>query len=127
MDPGPPKHSALHAGLAPLLGASIFWALTLAVCPELHEWVHPDADHEDHDCAVTLIGSGGIDFAPIDLLDVGKPASWALVDVLQLRSQVLDPAQTERLIPGRGPPEDPYSQVELPSHSRARCLARSRA
>jgi hypothetical protein len=106
MDPGPRKHSAFYAGLAPLLLASIFWALTLTVCPELHEWIHPDADHEDHDCAVTLIASGGIDFAAIDLLDVGKPTYWALVDVLRLRPQVFVSSQTERLIPGRGPPED---------------------
>jgi hypothetical protein len=103
MDLGPRKHSALYAGLTPLLVASIFWALTLTVCPELHEWVHPDADHEDHDCAVTLIASGGIDFAAMDL-DVGKPGYWAFVDVLQLLSQVVVSVQTERLIPGRGPP-----------------------
>jgi hypothetical protein len=105
MDLRPRKHSILQAGLTPLLVMSIFWALTLAVCPELHEWVHPDADHEDHDCAVTLFANAGIDFAPIDLLDVGKLAYRALVEVLQLYSQVLVSAQTGRLIPGRGPPE----------------------
>jgi hypothetical protein len=106
MDLRPRKRSAFYAGLTPLLAVSIFWALTLTVCPELHEWVHPDADHDDHDCAVTLFASGGIDFAAIDLVDVGKPAYRTLVDVLQLDSQVLVSAHTERLIPGRGPPEN---------------------
>jgi len=104
MDQRPRKHSVVHVGLTPLLIASIFWALTLTVCPELHEWVHPDADHEDHDCAATLFASGGIHFAVIDLLDVGKPSHWLFVDVLHLCSQVLLSPQTERLIPGRGPP-----------------------
>jgi hypothetical protein len=85
--------------------ASIFWALTLTVCPQLHEWLHPDADHEDHDCAVTLFASGGIHLAAIDRLDIGRPAYWSFVDILQLRPQVLVSTQTERLIPGRGPPE----------------------
>jgi hypothetical protein len=105
MDLRPRKHFAFYAGLMPLLAVSIFWALTLTVCPELHEWVHPDADHEDHDCAVTLFANGGIDFAAIDPVDIGKPAYRALVDVLRLDSQVLVSTQTERLIPGRGPPE----------------------
>ena len=94
----------VHVGLMPLLVVSILWALTLTVCPELHEWVHPDADHKDHDCAVTLFSNGGIHFAAIDLLDFGKPSHRAFVDVLHLRSQVLVSTQTERLIPGRGPP-----------------------
>ncbi|HEX3446059.1 MAG TPA: hypothetical protein VHS80_15180, partial [Chthoniobacterales bacterium] len=98
MDPRSTKHSALHAGVMPLLVASIFWALTLTVCPQLHEWLHPDADHEDHDCAVTLFASGGIHFVDIDLVDVRRHANWAFVDVHQLRPQVLVSAQTERLV-----------------------------
>jgi hypothetical protein len=104
MDPRPAKHSVVYVGLIPLLMVSIVWALTLAVCPELHEWVHPDAGHEDHDCAVTLFSNGGVHLTATDLFDVGKPARWLLVDVLHFHSQVLIAAQTDRLIPGRGPP-----------------------
>jgi len=43
-----------------ILVVAIFWALTLSVSPQLHEWIHPDADHEDHDCAVTLFLGGGL-------------------------------------------------------------------
>jgi hypothetical protein len=104
MDPRLRKYSVVHAGLMPLLVVSIFWALTLTVCPQLHEWLHPDANHEDHDCAVTLFASGGIYFVVIDLLDVGKRSYRPFVDVLHLYSQVLVSAQTERLFPSRGPP-----------------------
>ena len=101
MNPRPAKHSVVYVGLMPLLVVSIFWALTLTVCPELHEWVHPDAGHEDHDCAVTLFSNGGIHFAATDLFDVGKPAQWLVVRVLHFRSQVIVAAQTDRLRPSR--------------------------
>jgi hypothetical protein len=44
-----------------LLVLAVFWALTLTVSPQLHELIHPDADHEDHDCAVTLFLGGGLE------------------------------------------------------------------
>jgi hypothetical protein len=34
--------------------------LTLSFSPQLHEFIHPDAEHEDHDCAVTLFLGGGV-------------------------------------------------------------------
>jgi hypothetical protein len=43
-----------------LLVVAVLWALTLTVSPQLHELIHPDADHEDHDCAVTLFLGGGL-------------------------------------------------------------------
>src|ERR1700740_2436707 len=46
------------------LVVAIFWALTLTVSPQLHELIHPDADHEDHDCAVTLFLGGGLVHSP---------------------------------------------------------------
>jgi hypothetical protein len=47
------------------LVVAIFWALTLTVSPQLHELIHPDADHEDHDCAVTLFLGGGLVHSPL--------------------------------------------------------------
>lgn len=104
MDPRPNKHSAAHFSLMPLLIGSIIWALALAVCPELHEWIHPDAHHGDHDCAVTLFSNSGVDFTAIDLAEVGKLSRWLFVGVFHLHSQVLDSTQAERLFPVRGPP-----------------------
>jgi hypothetical protein len=48
-----------------VLVVAIFWALTLTVSPQLHELIHSDADHEDHDCAVTLFLGGGLDHSPL--------------------------------------------------------------
>jgi hypothetical protein len=48
-----------------VLVVAIFWALTLTVSPQLHELIHPDADHEDHDCAVTLFLGGGLAHSPL--------------------------------------------------------------
>jgi hypothetical protein len=48
-----------------LLVVAVLWALTLSVSPQLHELVHPDADHEDHDCAVTLFLGGGLLHSPV--------------------------------------------------------------
>ena len=48
-----------------VLVVATFWALTLTVSPQLHELIHPDADHEDHDCAVTLFLGGGLVHSPL--------------------------------------------------------------
>lgn len=48
-----------------VLVIAILWAVTLTVSPQLHELVHPDADHEDHDCAVTLFLGGGLEHSPL--------------------------------------------------------------
>jgi hypothetical protein len=53
------RHVSLAAtALVVLLG--LFWARTLAASPDLHERVHPDADHEDQDCAAILFLSGAV-------------------------------------------------------------------
>jgi hypothetical protein len=91
-------------GCMGLLILSVFWALSLAVCPELHEWVHPDADHQDHDCAVTLFSSGGLHFLAADLVCSAKPTDQPLIRIIGLLSQVARSAQAERLWSGRGPP-----------------------
>jgi hypothetical protein len=52
-----PKTRLAVCALALIL--AMLWLLTLAASPRLHELVHPDADHEDHDCAVTVFLSGG--------------------------------------------------------------------
>jgi hypothetical protein len=40
------------------LFAAFAWTLLVSVSPQLHEYIHDDANHSDHVCAVTLIGSG---------------------------------------------------------------------
>lgn len=52
----------LRQFLAAVLAAHLLAIVALAVCPTLHDWLHPDAKGDDgHACAVTLFlhGSGG--------------------------------------------------------------------
>jgi hypothetical protein len=39
----------------------------------LHEWLHPDAGHEDHECAVTLFHSGNVEVHAAVLQSLGPP------------------------------------------------------
>jgi hypothetical protein len=48
------------AGTALAVLLAMFWALTLAASPDLHERVHPDANHEEHDCGAMLFLSGAV-------------------------------------------------------------------
>jgi hypothetical protein len=98
------SHRLMRFGLIGWFVLSIFWALSLAVCPALHEWVHPDADHQDHDCAVTLFSSGGLHFLAADLVYSSKPSHQPLIDVIGLVSQVTSLTHVERLLSARGPP-----------------------
>jgi len=45
-----------------LIGAFLF-ATALSASPQLHERIHPDANHTQHECAVTLIAAGNYDHA----------------------------------------------------------------
>ncbi len=88
----------LAAGAAVLL----LTLCVLAASPQLHRWLHPDAEHSDHECAVTLFHHGvtqavvGVALAVMPLLLVARvalvPAGPDLV------------APHYRLIPGRAPP-----------------------
>jgi hypothetical protein len=40
------------------LGLHLLVICAAAASPALHEWMHADADHADHDCAITLFASG---------------------------------------------------------------------
>jgi hypothetical protein len=93
-----------RVGLAWVLVLAVLWALSLAVSPQLHEWIHPDADHEDHDCAVTLFSSGGINIFVVDLASIASRSDRPFIDVIRLSSQVAYSAQSACLLYSRGPP-----------------------
>lgn len=48
--------------------SAFFLALTLAVCPQLHERVHPDSGSAQHECAVTLISAGNAEQATVPVI-----------------------------------------------------------
>ena len=50
------------------------WATVLAVCPSLHELIHPDADDEHHDCAVTSFLAGQVEQPAVEPILIIGPA-----------------------------------------------------
>ena len=44
--------------------AHLLIVVALAASPQLHRLLHQDADHSDHECAVTVMVSGGSDGSP---------------------------------------------------------------
>jgi hypothetical protein len=44
--------------------AAFVWAIALSASPQLHQFVHADANRVEHSCAVTAIASGNCDQAP---------------------------------------------------------------
>jgi hypothetical protein len=87
-----------------LLIVAIFWVLTLTVSPQLHELIHPDADHEDHDCAVTLFLGGGLVHSPLLPSLVAGPLFTFLRHTPNLPSEILTALFGGQQISERGPP-----------------------
>ena len=54
-----------------LLIANLLVAVALTASPKLHELLHHDADHGEHQCVVTVMLSGGSDDSPSQVFDVG--------------------------------------------------------
>jgi hypothetical protein len=86
-------------------GALIFGVLfcgALAVNPRLHRLIHPDADNDHHQCAITIFAHGKVDLSDgnpaivIPILHV-FPSAVALTEVLIVSRDFL-------LLPGRAPP-----------------------
>ena len=65
------KH--LKLALFSLVLAGFALATVMAASPELHRAWHADADHEDHECLVTALLSGGVDHAPVVAMTLQPP------------------------------------------------------
>ena len=87
-----------------VLVIAIFWALTLSVSPQLHELVHPDADHEDHDCAVTLFLGGGLAHSPLLPSLVARPLVIFLRHALCPPPDIFAVLFAGQRVSERGPP-----------------------
>jgi len=74
----------------------------LATSPQLHRWLHPDADHSDHECAVTVFHHG------VTQAVVG--VALVVLPLLPIARMTMAPAEPDlvapryRLSPGRAPP-----------------------
>src|SRR5438034_11568765 len=63
------------AFVAGFISTAFFWTLALSVCPQLHQFVHADANRVEHSCAATMIASGSYDYsAQVPLVSVPLPA-----------------------------------------------------
>jgi hypothetical protein len=77
------KHAHLKRGISSLILTALLWAVALAASPGLHEWAHgEDTGHDEHECAATLIATGGCEppgAAPVPLV---APAAFELAALL---------------------------------------------
>ena len=65
----------IRGALASWVCAAFLSALALSVSPHWHELIHPNAKAAQHECAVTLIGSGSYQQAnPAPLVAAPVPA-----------------------------------------------------
>ncbi len=62
---------------------SLLLALAMAASPELHKHLHGDADHDDHECAATLLLDGAFeDAAPAGAIEFKIEAPLVLAYLL---------------------------------------------
>jgi hypothetical protein len=92
---------SLLVGLVLLLNA-------MAASPELHELIHADAGHADHQCAVTLFGHGQIDSSVVAMVPAAATASFPICFRFEIFA--FAPA-IENLPAGRAPPAAVSSPV----------------
>ena len=85
--------------------ALIWLVLLLAVMaasPAAHHWLHADAGHEDHECAITLYAQGITTTAAILALAV---VTWRLLGLsLDVRDELFLAIPRYLHVPGRAPP-----------------------
>jgi hypothetical protein len=74
----------------------------LAASPEAHHWLHADADHGDHECAITLYAQGVTSTVVGVVLAV---VAWRLLGSSRGAGRELFlPAPHYLHLPGRAPP-----------------------
>ena len=63
----------LRAGTGGFLAATLLLAFYLTAAPDMHARVHPDGDHADHVCVVTILLAGGCEAIWCDSLAELRP------------------------------------------------------
>ena len=75
-----------------LLIANLLVAVTLTASPKLHELIHHDAGRSEHQCAVTVLFSGGSDDSPVSgAFDVGAVFGGATDFLPEIHSRDVAP------------------------------------
>ena len=74
----------------------------LAASPAAHHWLHADADHEDHECAITLYAQGITSAVVGFALAI---VTWCLLGLARsVRVELFLSVPRYLHLPGRAPP-----------------------
>jgi hypothetical protein len=80
------------------VGVALIFAVllcgALASSSALHRLIHPDADNDHHECAITVFAHGNVNMAPII---IARPGDDSFQHVVLVSCDYL-------LLPGRAPP-----------------------
>ena len=94
----------LSRACALLLTGTVLLLAILAASPAAHHWLHADADHDDHECAITLYAQG---IAPAGIVFVLAIVVWRLLGLAQRAGTEWFVSPPRYLhLPGRAPPLD---------------------
>ena len=55
------ENSRTRSAMAALFCAAFVFAVGLSVSPQLHDWLHKSGDQPAHQCAATILSSGGVE------------------------------------------------------------------
>ena len=92
--------------VAAFVSVGFLWALALSASPQLHQCLHKDANHVEHNCAVTMIASGSYDHSVQVPLSAPVPAVlFSKIPALSpcwVQSTFLDACIFEHAPPARG-------------------------
>lgn len=89
--------------IAATVAGCVLLAGWMAASHDLHERLHKDAGHDDHECLVTLISGGGMDHAVIAPVMV-MPPLMVVGTVRTLHSQWVQPLFLDAGVLEHGPP-----------------------
>ena len=93
-----------RAFIAIFVSAAFFWTLALSVCPQLHQFVHADANRVEHSCAATMIASGSYDHAAHPPLVSAPDFALQFSKILALSSTWVQPLFLAAHIFAHAPP-----------------------
>lgn len=102
--PPHPSATPVRSGVAAVLLMAVLAVVAMAASPRWHEEAHEDADHADHECAVTLFSSGAAaDLVAAPEVLTGVVLNWVETLRMEVVREIL-PARVEGRIRERAPP-----------------------
>jgi hypothetical protein len=93
-----------RAFVALFASAAFLWTLVLSVSPQLHERIHPDANHANHSCVITIVGSGSCNHSPVALLITAPARARESSEPLEPKSVWVQPVFQSAHLFAHAPP-----------------------